>query len=225
VAELYDRFEALRPWFTRFVIDGKELGGTNSYDDDYRVDRFFEWMGRPTSILELSSFEGGHSVQLAAPPFVGRLIGLEARQENIERAQLAVELLGKGNVDFIRVDLDKESLERFGRFDAVFCAGLLYHLAQPWRLIEEIAKVTDRLFLDTHYSDVDEVTVNGYVGSVYHEGGYADPLSGLSESSFWMTLPCLMDTLSRVGFVVRHRYVVQDWGGYGPRIHLAAFKA
>ncbi len=215
-------FEDLGPWFTRFEVDGESFGGATSYDDDDRVDLFFRWIGQPASVLELSSFEGGHSVRLAAPPFVQRLVGLEGRSENIERARFAAELLGRGNIEFRRADLDNERLGRYGRFDAVFCAGLLYHLTRPWCLIEEIAKVTDRLFLDTHYSETEEVTQNGYVGSIYQEG--SDPLSGLSRSAFWMTLPCLTQTLNEVGFTIRHRDDKPDWWGDGPRIRLAAFK-
>jgi SAM-dependent methyltransferase len=163
-------------------------------------------------------------VRLAVQPFVELVLGLEARPESIKRAELAAELLGRGNLEFRQADLDSDSLARFGQFDAAFCAGLLYHLRQPWRLIQEIATVTDRLFLDTHYSESGEDHVDGYVGSTHPEYGYSEPLSGLSETSFWLTLPCLIDTLSQAGFEVRHRHIIQDWAGYGPRVPLAAFK-
>jgi SAM-dependent methyltransferase len=231
MTDLAERFDELRPWFTRFEVDGVRLGGANSYQGDNRIKLFFEWVGQPESILELGSLEGGHSVQLASPDFVKRLLGLEARAKNIERARLAAEVVGRGNIEFGQADLDQASLERYGRFDAVFCAGLLYHLMQPWRLLKEIAKVTDCVFLDTHYSETEDVTIDGYVGSLYaegqpadHEYRYADTdvLSGLSDSSFWMTLPCITETLSRSGLVVRHELTVPDWDGYGPRVHLAA---
>jgi len=183
-------------------------------------------MGEPRSILELSSFEGGHTLQLAAPPFVERVLGLEGRPENIARARLATELLGRGNIDFAEIDLDQETgqLEQLGRFDAVFCAGLLYHLTKPWTLIEKVAKMTDAFFLDTHYSEKANVSIDDYVGSRYNEGGYSDPLSGLSEASFWMTLPCLQETLAKSGFSIRHELVVPDWAGAGPRIHIGAVR-
>jgi SAM-dependent methyltransferase len=225
-AELGKRFDAVGPWFTRYEIDGVSVGGDNSYDRDYRVGLFFEWFGQPQTILELSSFEGGHTVQLASPHFVERVVGLEGRPANIERARLASELLARGNIEFIHADLDQESLalEQYGRFDAVFCAGLLYHLTRPWCLIEKVAKVTDKFFLDTHYSEHDAVSVEGYAGSRYVEVGHADPLSGLSEASFWFTLPCLRRTLEAAGFHISEERIVADWAGAGPRIHLAAVK-
>lgn len=220
--ELRRRFDALGPWFTRFEIDGVAFGGAHSYADDPRVGLFFDWLGRPARILELGCFEGGHSVRLASPPFVERLVGLEGRPENIARARLAIEVLGRGNVEFRHVDLEGVSLAQFGHFDAVFCAGLLYHLERPWRLLEEIASVTDRLFLDTHCSASGNTTVDGYAGSHYQEGGYSDPLSGLSDTSFWLTLTSLIDALSTVGFVVRNQVVIPNWDDHGLRIHLAA---
>jgi SAM-dependent methyltransferase len=222
MTDLKDRFDALGPWYTRFDFEGESLVGEHSYADDYRIPLFFEWLGERTTILELSSFEGGHSLRLAKPNFVERLLGLEGRPELIERAELAVEVLGRGNIEMKRADLDKDGLEHLGKFDAVFCAGLLYHLTEPWRLIAEIGKVTDNLFLDTHFSDTEQVRIGDYVGSWHNEGGYSDPLSGLSESSFWMTLPCLKRTIGEAGLVVRHEQIVEDWAGSGPRVHLAA---
>jgi hypothetical protein len=191
---------------------------------------FFSWLGEPASILELGSLEGGHTVELAKRPSVERVLGLEARIKNIRRAELVSELLGSGSISFVQADLDKSTLGRFGHFDAVFCAGLLYHLTRPWRLLQEITNVTNCVFLDTQYSERDEICIEGYVGSLYAEGSPDNPsrhsdsdvISGLSDSSFWMTLPCLIDTLNREGFSVQHHRVIPDWEGFGPRVHLAA---
>ncbi len=222
--DLQREFDSLGPWFTRFEVDGAVYGGVNSYEGDGRLALFWQWLGQPATILELSSFEGGHSVQLAAPSFVERLVGLEGRKESIAKSLLIESILGRGNVEFIEADLDRDPLTPFGRFDAVFCAGLLYHLTQPWRLLEEIAKVTDRLFLDTHYAATVETTVDGYEGKYFGEGGYSDPLSGLSPTSFWMTLPELESTLGKHGLVVTERHNHADWGGHGPRVVLAAVR-
>jgi hypothetical protein len=67
--------------------------------------------------------------------------------------------------------------------------------------------------------------VEGYVGRLFGEGGFADPLSGLSPQSFWMTLPCLIETLGGLGFVVENEHIVPNWNEQGPRVHLAAVKS
>jgi len=110
------------------------------------------------------------------------------------------------------------------QFDAVFCCGLLYHLPRPWELIEQIAQVTDSLFLSTHYApDTQADTLrNGVRGMVYQEFGVADPLSGLSDESFWPTLDGLLAMLRARGFAetaLMHHNMEHP---HGPIVTLAA---
>lgn len=224
--ELRARFEALGPWMTRYEVDGHVLGGTLDFGDDRRPPAFFEWFGSPRTILELSCFEGAHTLQLAAPPTTERVLGLDGRAENVARAALVAEVLGRGNIDVQVADLESADLTPFGRFDAVFCAGLLYHLAEPWHLVAQIATVSDRLFLDTHHcaATTDVVEVNGYHGQWYREGGRADPLSGLREQSFWPTLASLLRMLTDHGWAVRHVVEHLQWGGAGSRVWLGCYR-
>ena len=218
-ATIAERFEALAPWRTRFEIDGEVHGGELDYSGDRRVATFFDWFGTPRTIIELSSFEGGHTLQLAAPPATERVLGVEGRHENVARACLAADLLGRGNVEFAVDDLETVDLESYGRFEAAFCAGLLYHLVRPWRLLREIAGVSGRLFLDTHYwTSGDTVEIDGYRGGWFEEGGYDDPLSGLDQRSFWLTRPSLLRALTDSGWVVRHITDHPDWAGAGARL-------
>ena len=54
-------------------------------------------------------------------------------------------------VELLCVDLETFDLRVLGRFDAVLCSGVLYHLTKPWRLFAALAALTDRLFVWTHY--------------------------------------------------------------------------
>jgi SAM-dependent methyltransferase len=197
------RFEALAPWQTRFVVGGNQIGGHLDYSADERVPTFFEWFGAPRTILELASFEGAHTLQLAARETTERVVGLEGRRDNVERAQLVASVLGRGNVEFAVADLETVELTDYGRFDAVFCCGLLYHLVRPWRLLTDIARVSDQLFLDTHvWVQPETVASEGHLGGWYEEGSGRDPLSGLSPRSFWLTRGALVDALSEAGWSV-----------------------
>jgi SAM-dependent methyltransferase len=221
---LQERFEALGPWYTRHTVDGRAYGGAHDYATDWRVGLFFHWFGRPRTILELGSFEGAHSLMLADPEHVERVLGLEGRAESIRRAEFVTDLLGKGKIAFEQSDLETDDLSRHGRFDAVFCAGLLYHLQEPWRLLAEIAKITDRLYLDTHYASTEAETRGSYVGASIGEGGYDDALSGLGARSFWLSLPALIAALNDVGFAVRHIVDDPDWSPAGRRAVLGCCK-
>jgi hypothetical protein len=77
---------------------------------------------------------------------------------------------------------------------------------------EKVSIVTDKFFLDTHYSEKASPASTAYASSRDGEGGYHNPLAGLSEASFRMTLPGLMTALETTGFHVTQEHVVADWG-------------
>ena len=216
------RFDELGPWFTEYVIDGRRYGGANSYADDIRVATFFEWAGTVPRILELGSFEGAHTFQLASGEGVEQVVGLEGRESNIRRANFVLDVFENPKVRFELVDVGDPAsrLEEFLPVDAVFCAGLLYHLPDPWVLLRRLATGAPRLFLDTHYAQEADIEVEGYRGRWWQEGGIADPLSGLSPQSFWPTRDELVRMCADCGFSVARRHDVDDWKGHGPRVWL-----
>jgi methyltransferase family protein len=218
--EIERAFAEAGPWQSRFVIDGRTYGGDISYQDDRRVADFFDWVGAPASVIELGSFEGAHSAQLAASPSVERLLCLEGRADNVRRARTAIAVLGLA--DHVQVelfDLEDADLSAFGNFDAAFCAGLLYHLTRPWLLLQELRQRVGMLYLDTHVSPTDNIVLAGHRGCLYRELGLDDPLSGLQDFSFWPTPEALDEMLAQAGFAVVRRRFWPDWQN-GPRIHL-----
>ena len=138
-------FERLGPWVTSFEIDGHAYGG--GYDAALRIGQFAECFPGASTILELGSLEGGHSVCLAQLPGVSKVVSIEGRTENIERARFVVKLLGLTNVEFVRANLEDFDLASLGGFDAVFNCGLLYHLPEPWTLLQNVARMTDHMYL------------------------------------------------------------------------------
>jgi SAM-dependent methyltransferase len=215
-------FKSRGPWVSRFRIDGRAYGGKADLMDDGRIGAFAAAFADCTSVLELGSLEGAHSFSLAKR--VERVVALEGREENIARARFVGTLLGVDNVEFIEADLETTPLERFGRFDAVFCVGLLYHLPRPWLLLDQLAAVTPNVFLQTHYAEHAEVTVEGMPGRHYREFGRSDPLSGLSPTSFWLTIPALTARLEQSGYSVE--VLADDPGArHGAIVTLAARKA
>jgi hypothetical protein len=174
---------------------------------------------RAATILELGSHEGSHSLQLAAGPGVDRVVALEGRPDNVERARMVQRAFGVRNVEFRLANLEAFDPGMVGLVDAVFCAGLLYHLPEPWLLLERLAGICRFLFLDTHYAPVETDAVGRYRGCWKGEG--ADGLSGLSRRSFWMSFRHLVLLLLDNGFVLRF---VRDYhrAAHGPRVWLFA---
>lgn len=219
---LAGRFDELGPWVTEYVIDGRRYGGATSYAADLRVPAFLDWVAPAPRILELGSFEGAHTFQLAAGKGVQQVVGVEGREANLRRARFVLDVLEDPKVRFELVDVgDPNSrLEEFLPVDAVFCAGLLYHLPDPWVLLRRLSAGTPKLFLDTHHAVEADVQVEGYRGTWWQEGGMADPLSGLSPRSFWPTVDELVRMCADCGFSVDRRHDVDDWKGNGPRVWL-----
>src|SRR5215475_10368841 len=189
--DLAAEFARRGPWITQFVIDGVATGGDYQVTDDRRVQQFLERFPSVRTILELGRLEG-----------VERVLAVEARAGNIDRAKFIGSLLGVSNVQFKQANLEQLDLLSLGHFDAVYCCGLLYHLPEPWKLISQAPLVAPSLFVWTVYANENEATteIDGLHAREHMEGGLNEPLSGLSPKSIWLTLPSLLELLKRSGY-------------------------
>jgi len=227
VDHLEKEFHKRKPWITKFVINNKEYGGKYDAADDIRIKWFKEHFGYAENILELGSLEGGHSFVLARLPNIKRVIGIEGRKANIDRAKFVQGILEETKVDFIKANIEKFEFSKLGNFDVVFCVGLLYHLPKPWKLVEQMSKISKGLFLWTHYINPEKAKSvrRHYPGFVYREWKFLfDPLSGLSPASFWPTKASLVQMLNDYGFV--ETTIIEDntTHEHGPAITLVAKK-
>jgi len=110
---------------------------------------------RPLRILDLGSLEGGLTLEMAREGWDAT--GIEGRQDNFEKAELIREFYettqALDNLHFQHRDVKTLSRARDGEWDAILCCGLLYHLDNPFALLETLADMTapnGLLFLDTH---------------------------------------------------------------------------
>jgi Methyltransferase domain len=195
-------FEKLAPWIFQFRIDGADYGGAISAVGDVRLERFFRFAPNAANILELGALEGAQTFILAEHPGVKRVVALEGRAANLRKARFLQEVLRVENAEFAQANLEETDLSSYGRFDAVFCCGLLYHLPKPWELIQRLPSIAPTLFLWTVYAAENESTElsNGMRGKIHVEGGPDEPLSGLSSTATWLTLGSLITTLTTSGY-------------------------
>ena len=199
---LAEEFEKLGPWIYQFQIAGQTCGGAISAVGDDRVERFFQYAPNPRTILELGSLEGAQSFILAEQPGVERVVALEGREANLRKARFVQALLQIRNVEFIQANLETADLNAFGKFDAIFCCGLLYHLPEPWKLLAQLPAVAPLLFIWTQYCTENEArdVGNGLRGKTHIEGGADEPLSGMSPTAIWLTLESLREVLQESGY-------------------------
>jgi SAM-dependent methyltransferase len=200
--DLAAEFARLGPWVYQFEVAGKTYGGGISAVGDLRVERFFRYAPNATTILELGALEGAHSVIFAKRPGVKRVVSLEGRESNLRKARFIQELLEIRNVEFAQANLEHADLKQFGKFDALFCCGLLYHLPAPWQLLEQLPAIAPLVFIWTQYAAEDEASDigEGLRGKTQIEGGADEALSGMSPTATWLTLPSLRDLLSVSGY-------------------------
>ena len=143
-------------------------------------------------------------------------IGVEIREANVKKAIFCGEALGLHNLEFRQDDVRNISLESYGRFDAIVCSGILYHLpgADAINLVSRMHDMVNRVVvIDTHVSlDPVEQFVYGddeYWGRIFRE--YPDSAtseemakklwaSANNPTSFWFTRPSLVNILSKAGF-------------------------
>jgi SAM-dependent methyltransferase len=201
-AKLAAEFAKLAPWIFQFRIDGQDYGGGISAVGDERVERFFRFAPEAETILELGSLEGAQSFILAERRGVQRVIALEGREANLRKARFVQGLLQMWKVEFAQANLEHADLIQFGKFDAVFCSGLLYHLPEPWTLIEQLPAVAPIVFIWTQYAREEEAgeVGRGLRGKIQVEGGPEESLSGMSATATWLTLESLRALLSGSGF-------------------------
>jgi SAM-dependent methyltransferase len=201
-SNLAAEFAKLDPWIFQFQIDGQDYGGGISAVGDVRIDHFFRFAPEAETILELGSLEGAQTFLLAAKPGVRRVLALEGRERNLRKAKFVQGLLQVRNVEFVQANLEHADLAQFGEFDAVFCCGLLYHLPEPWKLIEQLPAVAPSLFIWTQYAAEEEAidVGRGLRGKIHGEGGPDEPLSGMSSTATWLTLGSLRSVLKASGY-------------------------
>lgn len=100
-------------------------------------------------IADLGCLEGGYAVGFARMGF--QVLGPDVRESNIAACRHV-----KAHVDLPALEFvcdDAWNIGSYGRFDAVFCCGLLYHLDKPRRFLELLSTVTGKLLIvQTHFS-------------------------------------------------------------------------
>jgi len=165
-------------------------------------------------ILDLGCLDGIFSIEFAQHR--ANTIGVEIREDNIKKAIFCKEALGLHNLEFRQDDVRNISVESYGRFDAIICSGILYHLpaADALNLINVMFKMVNRVVvIDTHVALKPKERIvldnNEYWGVTYREhSNDATPehkakqlwSSADNPNSFWFTRPSLINILSRAGF-------------------------
>ena len=199
-------FRRHAPWTTRFTVDGRTYGGDVDFTGDVRIAEFRAAFPDARTVLDLGALEGAHAIDLATT--ADRVVAVEGRHANVERARFAIDALGVHNVEVVHADVEVAGPAAFGTFDAVFCSALLYHLQRPAALLDRLRDASPNVYLWTHVAAPpgrDTHRIDGIRGEWRaepedHGDPAGDPTVGLNPRSFWPTLDAGVERLRTHGY-------------------------
>ena|ERR1700761_1951062 len=183
----------------------------SKYGDDQRLKHIAYFLDlRGLRVLEAGPFEGHHSVLLEKMG-VRENIAIESRKENLQKCERIKQKYGLEHTQFLLGNFEDyyngvAEPPFSGTFDLVFCLGFLYHVPDPGKALAWFKSQAKTLFLGTHCPDESNArTPYVYGGKTYHaweyhEGGVADPISGMSPISVQPTENDLLRLLHDVGY-------------------------
>jgi ubiquinone/menaquinone biosynthesis C-methylase UbiE len=94
--------------------------------------------------LDVGCHEGFYSLAMARRG-VKRVLGVDARQENLRRARFVAEATGVTNVQYREGRVETLAAEIGRTFDLTLFLGLLYHVEDPMRCLRQVAEVTKEM--------------------------------------------------------------------------------
>ena len=209
---------------TQFKVDGIKYGGTYSYEQDPRIKDFLEWVPPEALnfVLELASCEGGQTYEIQKDHRVTKMICLEGKDWLVDRSKMVFDLL---KVSHTKVVFEECNLDtripfwlRTRHVSSVFCSGLLYHLNEPWRLIQDLHKVAKYIYIATHFTPNDRTLTRkgGYVGIEVGEPKDIPAWCGITNTAFWFTLPELLRCFQQNGLIIQCSRVWDRWSDDDP---------
>ena len=195
---------------------GLDAGAAGLFDDArirWLLERIGSVEGR--QILELGPLEGGHSWMLEQAG--GIVTAVESNPRAYLRCLVVKEVLRMRQTRFLCGDFvpflasDCDGV----KWDLVVASGVLYHLQHPVELLARIARVTDRIFLWTHYF---EPALGGQGGGQLEEreeAGFPHRVlrkpygaalewkgfcGGTAQDAVWMEREGILNALRHLGF-------------------------
>jgi SAM-dependent methyltransferase len=128
-------------------------------------------------VLDLGCLEGYFAVESALQG--ATVVAVEGKIKNLKKCEFVRSALGidKTTLRLVRDDVMNVTRATYGSFNAVLALGLLYHLADPFQFLANMADVCDEFVLiDTHVAFEDKVPEL--------PDGWRPPLSPLTELTF-----------------------------------------
>jgi len=145
----------------------KSLPGAAGLFEDPRIiwaDDRLGFAGR--TVLELGPLEGGHSYMMQNLGATA-ITAIEANSRAFLKCLIVKELFKLEKVSFLLGDFNAYLMNNPPRFDICVASGVLYHCTDPVNTLNAIARISDRVFLWTHYYDEPIIRSNPVLGPFF----------------------------------------------------------
>jgi ubiquinone/menaquinone biosynthesis C-methylase UbiE len=148
--------EDLGPWFYRFEFPGGlqttpaippsvvDIFDTRLHMLTSVVDAHFGNRLREIDCLDIGCHEGFYSLAMARHG-VRKVIGVDAREENLRRARFVAEGMGVTAVEYRKGSVETLAADVGQSFPLTLFLGVLYHVEDPMRCLRQVAAVTGEL--------------------------------------------------------------------------------
>ena len=251
--EIRDGIQSHGPWFYRFEFEGgletttllppsvADIFETRRQMVNSVVDGYFGARLAEVECLDIGCHEGFYSLEMARKG-VRRVVGIDAREENLSRARFVAEAMGVRSIEYRWGRVETLAADVSHKFDLTLFLGLLYHVEDPMRCLREVAAVTGEMcVIETQVvDDVDGFAEWGsrewtrpYVGIIAVIDETAEFDTGIRETGISPMATCpspkaLRYMLRQAGFA-RVEMVEPPPGAYeqharGKRVVCAAWK-
>jgi len=199
-SDLLEKTKMLGPWFHQINLNGvktRDIFKTDSpksykfdknyTDQDFNDNPLWIWSrfkkyvpenldGK--NVLDIACNCGFYSFELSNRG--ANVIGIDNSYQDIVRANFSKKVLGIENVEFRICDVDEINKEFKSQFDIVLCLGLLYHLKDPERTINNVSKMTNFAIFETIASNEDSSRL--ILDPAYTQDGYLPTTIWLKEA-------------------------------------------
>jgi SAM-dependent methyltransferase len=196
-------------WSSRFPSHFGIEAGTLPLFHDSRIAWAIESFGdlSARSVLELGPLEAAHTSMLAQAG--AHVDAIESNQLAYFKCLITREILGFPNVRFHLGDFVQALEQNDKTYDFIVACGVLYHMRDPLRLIQAIARRTTAIYLWTVVVDDDDVapigrqSFNGVDVRLYQRGYGKRDISfcgGPRDNPLWMHQDDILAVLKTLDF-------------------------
>jgi hypothetical protein len=233
-------------WASKFPPPYAHLNaGPNLLFQDVRLAWALERLGvRDQTVLELGPLEGAHSYMLEQAG-AASVTAIESNTRAYLKCLVTKETLGLKRTKFWCGDFIPFMETTTGKYDLLIASGVLYHMKEPVRVIEAIARCSTRVYIWTHYFDpaiieattlkdrfgpTQTIEVGGKTVTLHRQNYQTTELTtnsffgGTDAYSVWLTRAGIVDVLNASGFKHIEFNVDLPNHPHGPALSLIATK-